>query len=548
MAYTPCNGNAMLVTDSYKVTHNQQYPPNTKTVFSYFECRGGKFKESCFFGLQYIIKNWLSGVVVTEEKIVEAKDYLDKHFGPGVFNEAGWRYILEKHGGKLPMRIRAVPEGTVVPVKNVLFTVENTDPECFWLVTWFETILVQAWYPITVCTNSREQKKILRKYLDATAESSDGIGFKLHDFGFRGVSSAETAGIGGAAHLVNFMGTDTLAALTVARDVYGLSKDTVAGFSIPASEHSTITSWGKNEELGAFTNMLDKFPTGLVACVSDSFNIWEACTKLWGGTLKDKVSGRKGTLVVRPDSGHPPEVVVKCLELLGSKFGTSMNSKGYKMLPDFIRLIQGDGIDAEMLESCLAHMAAFGWSADNLAFGSGGGLLQKLNRDTMKCAYKCSWVKVGDEARDVSKDPITDRGKKSKRGRLTLEDVNGTLTTMENGDPAKDVLTTVFENGELTVDQSFEDVRKRAEVSEQGPLQPFQSSEGWVKEFDNWAKEMGLEIVSKASLYKPSSSVADALKTVGGDIGKNLTKEEVEEALKELTAVNEKLTALAKKF
>lgn len=544
MSIPPCRGNPLLCTDSYKVTHHEQYPPNTSHVFSYFECRGGKFKEACFFGLQYLIKNWLSGPVVTEERIVEAKDYLDKHFGSAVFNEAGWRYILEKHGGKLPMRIRAVPEGTVVPVKNVLFTVENTDPNCFWLVTWFETLLVQCWYPITVCTNSREQKKVLRKFLDATADSSDGIGFKLHDFGFRGTSSAESAGIGGAAHLVNFLGTDTLAALTIARDVYGLSKDTVAGYSIPASEHSTITSWGRDNELNAFRNMLDKFPTGLAACVSDSFNIFEACKKLWGTELKDKIQSREGTLVVRPDSGHPPEVVIKCLELLGDRFGTETNSKGYRMLPPYIRLIQGDGIDLKMLESILAHMAAFGWSADNLAFGSGGGLLQKLDRDTMKCAYKCSWVKVGDEARDVSKDPITDKGKKSKRGRLTLENVGGTLKTIENGDPSKDELVTVFEDGELKVDQKYDDIRKRAEVDPQGPLEPFTSSEGWVKEFDAWAKEMGITVESKASIYKSEAPLVADIQKIGSSVSKTLSKDEVAEALEELAKVQAKLQQL----
>ena len=198
------------------------------------------------------------------------------------------RYILEKHGGKLPMRIRAVPEGTVLGPKNVLFSVENTDPECFWLCTWFETLLVQCWYPMTVATQSREQKRVIRQYLDATADNIGKLGFMLHDFGFRGVSSCESAAIGGAAHLVNFVGTDTVAALVAAREVYGLPSDSVAGYSIPASEHSTITSWGPGEEKDAFENILSKFPTGLVACVSDSYNIWEACTKLWGTQLKDK--------------------------------------------------------------------------------------------------------------------------------------------------------------------------------------------------------------------------------------------------------------------
>lgn len=151
-----------------QVTHYAQYPPKTTKVFSYFEARGGDFKETTFFGLQYIIKNWMVGQVVTAERIAEAKEYYDKHFMSEVFHEAGWKYILEKHGGKLPIRIRSVPEGTTLPVKNVLFTVENTDPECYWLTTWFETLLVQVWYPLTVCTTSRSQKVVLKDYLAAT--------------------------------------------------------------------------------------------------------------------------------------------------------------------------------------------------------------------------------------------------------------------------------------------------------------------------------------------------------------------------------------------
>jgi nicotinamide phosphoribosyltransferase len=560
MAFTPCNGNALLCTDSYKVTHHDQYPPKTTKVFSYFESRGGTLPEVCFFGLQYLIKTWLVGPVVTAEKIAEAKEYYAKHFGSpagdaNVFNEAGWTYILEKHGGKLPMKIRAVPEGSVLPYKNVLFTVENTDPECFWLCTWFETLLVQVWYPTTVCTNSREQKKIIKKHTAHTVDHMFKMPFMLHDFGFRGTSSTESAAIGGLSHLVNFMGSDTVAALVAAREVYGLDGGKgMAGFSIPASEHSTITSWGPGQEKDAMENMLDKFPTGLVACVSDSFNIWDACKDLWGTQLKDKVMSRQdglNSLVIRPDSGHPPEVVIKCLELLGSKFGVKDNGKGYKVLPDQVRVIQGDGIDIKMLESILSHMTAFKWATENLAFGSGGGLLQKMNRDTMKCAYKCSWVEVDGVARDVSKNPITDRGKKSKRGRLTLENNDGVWATVENGDPAKDQMVTVYENGELIVDQKLEDIRKLAEVGEVEPVPLFKSSEEWVSKFDAWCAENGVTpTVKGADLFQapPSDdSIAAMLTSLESKISGGLSKVQLAESLQALNRVNAKLLQVAKK-
>ena len=276
--------NILLTTDSYKVTHHKQYLPGTSIVCSYFESRGGKFAETVFFGLQYIIKRYLVGPVVTAEKILEAKEIYKAHFG-GVdhFNEEGWNYILEEHRGCLPLRIRSVPEGTVVPFKNVLFTVENTDPKCYWLTNYFETLLVQVWYPMTVATNSRYQKEIIAKYLDQTADNLKGLPYKLHDFGFRGVSSVESAGIGGAAHLVNFAGSDTIAALSLVRKFYS---NNMPGFSIPAAEHSTITSWAKDGETDAYQNMLINFPEGPVSVVVDSYNIWNALTDKMGKRAK----------------------------------------------------------------------------------------------------------------------------------------------------------------------------------------------------------------------------------------------------------------------
>ena len=468
-----------------QVSHYRQYPPGTEYVYSYFESRGGKFDDICFFGLQYFIKRYLAGVVVTEQVIQEAKEILDNHMGPGHFNEAGWRHILTKHGGKLPISIKAVPEGTVVPVKNVLFTMVNTDPACYWLTNYLETLLVEVWYPMTVCTQSLVQKKIIRQAFRRTGcdPVPGSLNFKLHDFGYRGVSSVESAGIGGAAHLVNFWGTDTMASLLCIKHFYGgavvpLPADPeinlpVAGLSIPAAEHSTITSWGREGELKAFENMLDQYPEGLVAVVSDSYNVFEACSNLWGKELKEKIKNRKGTLVVRPDSGDPPVIVPQLLDLLGEAFkeDVTTTSTGHKLLPPYIRMIQGDGISVESLGDILNAMAEKGWAADNLAFGSGGALLQKINRDTQKCAFKCSEITKSDgSSTQVFKDPITDKGKQSKKGKLTLEmGKDGKLTTVTEGKGSaeKDVLVEVFRDGALAIEWSFEEVRRRAAQAEQ---------------------------------------------------------------------------------
>ena len=288
-----------------------------------------------------------------------------------------------------------------------------------------------------------------------------------------GVSSVETAGIGGAAHLVNFKGTDTVAALEVARVYY---QEDMAGFSIPASEHSTITAWGIENENMAMENMLDQYPTGLVACVSDSYDIFNAIKHIWGRELKNKIMERDGTLVIRPDSGDPVTIVLQCLELLGDKFGYTLNDKSYKVLDPHVRVIQGDGIDIDMLPKILDNLKEHGWSGDNIAFGSGGGLLQKLNRDTLKFAFKCSATHSHDRWHEVYKDPVTDAGKQSKRGRLKLVRHFGahgagyltkSIDEFEEDTESQfndDEMDTVFLNGAITKEHTLNDIRERARL------------------------------------------------------------------------------------
>ncbi|XP_065129549.1 nicotinamide phosphoribosyltransferase [Paramisgurnus dabryanus] len=480
--------NILLATDSYKVTHYKQYPPNTSKVYSYFECREKKadpskprkvkYDKTVFYGLQYILHKYLKGQVVTAEKIQEAKEVYREHFQDDVFNEKGWNYILEKYKGHLPIEIKAVPEGSVIPRGNVLFTVESTDPECYWLTNWVETILVQSWYPITVATNSREQKKILAKYLMETSGSLEGLEYKLHDFGYRGVSSQETAGIGASAHLVNFKGTDTVAGICVIKKYYG-TKDPVPGFSVPAAEHSTITAWGKDHEKDAFEHIIKQFPNVPVSIVSDSYDIYNACEKIWGEDLRSLIEMRSADapLVVRPDSGNPLDTVLKVLEILGKKFLPTENSKGYKVLPPYIRVIQGDGVDINTLQEIVEGMKQHRWSIENIAFGSGGALLQKLTRDLLNCSFKCSYVVTNGLGVNVFKDPVADPNKRSKKGRLSLHRTpNGDFVTLEEGkgdleEYGEDLLHTVFRNGEIIKTYTFDEVRdnaklKRSEVDE----------------------------------------------------------------------------------
>lgn len=449
--------NILLLTDSYKLSHYKQYPSGTSHIYSYFESRGGKFEQVTFFGLQYLLKEYLAGEVVTQAKIDQAAKLYAAHFGSEtLFNREGWEYILEKYQGRLPIRIKAVAEGAVIPTHHVLMTVENTDPKCYWLSNFLETLLVQLWYPCTVATTSKAVRSLILSYLEKTGDPSL-IDFKLHDFGFRGVSSVESAGIGGAAHLVNFMGTDTVTALTFIQEYY--QPDSMFGFSIPAAEHSTITSWKQEGELDAYRNMLDQYPEGLVAVVSDSYDVYYACEKLWGEALKEKILARNGTLVVRPDSGIPKDVVLKVIEILGEKIGYTINEKGYKVLVPQIRVIQGDGVNYESIGEILENLALNGWSADNITFGMGGALLQKVHRDTQKFAFKCSCATVDGQDRLVFKDPITDHGKKSKKGRLKLIFKDNEYHTVNLDEEGEDLLVTVFENGEILKDYTFDEVK-----------------------------------------------------------------------------------------
>ena len=467
--------NPLLQTDSYKLTHHKQYPPKTEKVYSYLESRGGEHNSVVFFGLQYILQRYLTGRRIYPADIDEADEFARLHFGSDHFNREGWEYIVNEYKGRLPLRIKAVPEGTLVPVKNVLMTIENTDPNCFWLTNYVESMLLKVWYPTTVASRSYHLRRTMEDVARKTGDIKN-VPFMLHDFGYRGVSSEESAQLGGAAHLLNFLGTDNLSAFHMLEYWYGKDwKNTkkLHGFSVPAAEHSTITSWDEENEVKAFENMLDQYPTGIVSVVSDSYDIMNAVNNLWGDKLKEKVLARDGVLVIRPDSGDPLRNLMHVLPALGKAFGTTENAKGYKVLNPKVRVIQGDGVNPNSIKEILMAMAGQGWSSDNLVFGMGGKLLQGVNRDTYRFAIKCSAIRRDGEWHDVYK---TSEGKESKRGRLALAEVVSsteekgyTLRTVPEAElkaaqkegGVEDVLRTVFLNGTLLEFDTFSEIKQR---------------------------------------------------------------------------------------
>lgn len=462
--------------DSYKFTHAPQYPKGTTKVGSYLESRGGLFDNTVFYGLQYILKKHIAGIVVTKDDVEKAKVLIDRHIGPGLFNYDGWMRIVNVHGGKLPISIKAVPEGTPVGVSNVLMTVENTDDELPWITNFCESILLQVWYPTTVATLSREIKKVFVEFMkETTPYDNEKIleisKFALNDFGYRGASSHESASIGGSAHMVNFAGSDNVPALDLIMSYY--NTDNIFAYSIPASEHSTITSWGEENESKAYENMLDSYPVGLRACVSDSYDIINACENIWGGELRDKVLNLNGRLVIRPDSGDPVQTLKKIFNILWDKFGGKVNEKGFKVLDDHIRVIQGDGVNYNSIIDILKMMVTEGFSVENIVFGMGGALLQKVDRDTQKFAFKCSYIVINGEYRNVQKHPIEiDKDgnaiksfKTSKKGKLKLVNVDGNYQTIQEAtDEVGDIMVKVFENGEILKEWAFEEIQERAKI------------------------------------------------------------------------------------
>lgn len=266
------------------------------------------------------------------------------------------------------------------------------------------------------------------------------------------------------AHLVNFMGTDTMEALLAARRYYGAD---MAGFSIPAAEHSTMTSWGREREEAAYRNMLDAFEGEgrLVAVVSDSYDLDAALQSIWGGALREKVLGRKGTVVIRPDSGDPVETPVRTLKTLWEAFGGRVNAKGYRVLDPHVRMIQGDGMTIATIAQLIDRVVAEGFAIDNIAFGMGAGMLQKVNRDTLRFAMKANAMRDAQGLwHDVFKNPATDPGKASKAGRQAVVLREGRMVAARRDDtlPGQDLMVPVWRNGELLVRHTFDDIRARA--------------------------------------------------------------------------------------
>ena len=409
--------NPILNTDSYKHSHYKMYPPNATRLYSYVESRnGGIFPKCLYFGIKKFYTD-MNNAYVTYSDIAEAKEFLQAH---GVhFNANRWKRVVEKHDGHIPVKIKTLPEGHVVNAGIPLVTIEDTDDELIGMGSHLETHLLRTiWYLSTVATISYWCKQKIRKFFDISSDS-DVVDFSLHDFGARGVSSFESSGLGGMAHLINFKGTDNLTGILYANHYYNSG---ICGFSINAAEHSTVTAWGKDGEANFISNLIDQFgkPGQMVAAPCDSFDIYYMVNTIIGEKMKQKIIDSGCTLVVRPDSGSPIWVPLNCIQILGEKFGYTINSKGYRVLHPSVRVIQGDGVTINSIDDIYRNIVQNGWAADNLVLGMGGGLLQHVNRDTLNFGMKASSILIDGNWVPINKSPVTDSGKASKKGKFIV--------------------------------------------------------------------------------------------------------------------------------
>lgn len=457
--------NLLELTDEYKFGHPHMRVHKTLRNFEYMASReGARFPYTVFFGLQAIVENYLVGQAFTEKDIYEAKDLCDRVNGEGVFNTAGWVDLWDAHQGVIPLDIRAVPEGMMIPVGNgnVLMTNVNTDDRFEFLPGNFESLLQQTWYPSAVATYSSQVREVIQPFVIATGGTPAHVDFMLHDFGFRSASSVDSSKLGGAGHLLNFKGSDTRTAIRFLIDYYFDPAIYSPAFSVWAAEHNVLTQLGRMGEFEVLDFLLDSISKGILSAPTDSYNhftfIDEVCARA------EMIKSREGfKFVARPDSiqkpfDNPADMSLDVLESLDRGFGSEETSTGHRLLDPHIGCLWGDGIDREDIRHILEVVTGAGYAAHNMVFGMGGHLLHSsVSRDTQRTAVKSSAQEREDGWHSIQKETP---GKASHAGRLKLvEGMNGP-ETVTIADPRESLLQPVFLDGELLRKHTLGEVRR----------------------------------------------------------------------------------------
>ena len=486
--------NPLFLTDGYKTGHHQQYPKGTTLVYSNFTPRSNKYApKGCdqlvSFGQQMVVKqiheafdkdffskpkDEVCGEMKRELSMYLNTDYDVSHFE--ALHDLGY----------LPIVVKTIEEGSLVPMRVPVLTIYNTHPDFYWITNYLETIISNLlWKPMTSATIANAYRKLFTSWQEKTdAEKSWFVDWQAHDFSMRGLDSIDATISSGLGHLTSFSGSDSLPAIFGARKFYN-ETEFVAG-SVNATEHSVMCAGSKEDEVGTFRNLMQTYPTGILSIVSDTWDLWKVCTEHIV-TLKEEILARDGKVVIRPDSGDPVDIICGLqtpmseyglkdakykgvIELLWDVFGGTINEQGYKVLDSHIGAIYGDSITIDRANEICRRLESKGFASTNIVLGVGSFTYQFNTRDTFGFAMKATYVEVNGEGREIFKDPITDDGvKKSAKGLLhvTKSNENGymlvdkvTWDNEKNGE-----LQAIYINGQFENQTTLTEIRERLKNS-----------------------------------------------------------------------------------
>ena len=484
--------NPLFLTDGYKTGHHQQYPKGTTLVYSNFTPRSNKYgPKGCdqvvSFGQQMIMRQLHE--VFQKDFFSQPKDQVCREMKQELSMYLRMDYDVSHFEalydlGYLPIEVRSLTEGTLVPIKVPVLTIYNTHPDFYWLTNYLETILSNLmWKPLTSATIAHQYRKVLTKWMEKTDKDNAWfIDWQGHDFSMRGMDSVEAVISSGLGHLTSFSGTDSLPAIYGARKYYG-AEGFVAG-SVPATEHSVMCAGGKEDEESTFRRLLETYPKGILSVVSDTWDLWRVCTEHIVA-LKEEILARDGKLVIRPDSGDPVDILcgreeqlsdapgeyktpaeIGVIELLWDVFGGTVNKQGYKVLDPHIGAIYGDSITIERADEICRRLEAKGFASTNVVLGIGSFTYQFNTRDTFGFAMKATYCEINGEGREIFKDPITDDGtKKSATGLLcvTRDEYNGDYVLMDRVDwetSKGGELKTIYRDGKFENTTTLSEIRE----------------------------------------------------------------------------------------
>ncbi len=484
--------NTLHLTDGYKLDHRRQYPKGTTLVYSNWTARGSRMPQVdkvIFFGLQYFLKKYLQedfeNNFFSQPKSKIAKEYtrrINAYLGD---NTIGSKHLEALHDlGYLPLKIKALPEGSRVNLRVPMLTIQNTDERFFWLTNYIETMLsASLWLPCTSATIADQYRTLFDCFSKKTSTIDWFTDFQGHDFSMRGMGSLESSMLSGAAHMTSFLGTDTFPAIDFLEQYYNANanQETI-GISVPATEHSVMCMGTKKGEKETFRRIFtDLYPTGIVSIVSDTWNLWEV-VGTYLSEFKDEIISREGKVVIRPDSGNPVKILTGytgeedsegiselekkgVVECLWDIFGGTVNKKGYKELDEHIGVIYGDAITLKRAKKILKRLQKKGFASTNVVFGIGSYTYQYNTRDTFAFAIKSTYGEINGEGVEIFKNPKTDDGqKKSAKGLLKVDQRGTTFVLYDQvskEEEGQGALKTVFCDGKIINELSLSDIRNR---------------------------------------------------------------------------------------